>query len=104
LRMVCKQGSLDAPVLLGELDANSLRPWVEEQLAVQQLSLEDARRVISDGLPRLEQQNIERELPRLQQRIIEARRVGDDRLAAGLTQEFMALSRSAHELKRGSKR
>jgi len=104
LRMVCKQGSLDAPVLLGELDANSLRPWVEEQLAVQQLSLEDARRVISDGLPRLEQQNIERELPRLQQRIIEARRVGDDTLAAGLTQEFMALSRSAHELKRGSKR
>ncbi len=104
LRMVCKQGSLDAPVFLGELDANSLRPWVEEQLAVQQLSLEDARRVISDGLPRLEQQNIERELPRLQQRIIEARRVGDDTLAAGLTQEFVALSRSAHELKRGSKR
>ncbi len=47
----------------------------------------------------LEQKNIEHELPRLQQRIVEARRVGDDALAAGLTREFVELTRSAHKLK-----
>lgn len=102
LRMVDRHGSLDAPALLEELKSNPLRPWLEEQLAVQQHDVEDARQILCEGLPRLEQQNIERELPRLQQRIVEARRVGDDALAAGLTQEFVELSRSAHKLKQQS--
>jgi len=99
LRMVDSQGSLEVTALLEELQSNQLRPWLEEQLAVQRHSLEEARQIVCDGLPLLEQRNIERELPLLQQRIVEARRVGDDALAAGLTQEFVELSRSAHRLK-----
>ncbi len=99
LRMVDNQGSLDVTALLGELQDNQLRPWLEEQLAVQRHSLEEARQIVCDGVLLLEQRNIERELPLLQQRIVEARRVGDDTLAAGLTQEFVELSRSAHKLK-----
>ena len=102
LRMVDRHGSLDAPALLEELQSNPLRPWLEERLAVQRHDVDDARKILCEGLPRLEQQNIELELPRLQARIVEARRVGDDTLAAGLTQEFVELSRSAHKLKQQS--
>ena len=38
-----------------------------------------------------------------EQRIVEARRVGDDALAAGLTREFVELTRSAHKLKANAK-
>ena len=103
LRMVDRQGSLDVTALLDELDDNRLRPWLEAKLAVQEHSLDDARRILDDGLPVLERKNIEQELPRLQQRIVEARRVGDDALAAGLTREFVALTRSAHKLKANAK-
>ena len=102
LRMVDSQGSLEVTALLEELEDNQLRPWLEEQLAVQRHSLAEARQIFCDGLPLLEQQNIERELPYLQQRIVEARRVGDDALAAGLTREFVELSRSAHKLKQAN--
>ncbi len=102
LRMVDSQGSLEVTALLEELHGNQLRPWLQERLAVQRHSLEEARQIVCDGLPLLQQQNIERELPLLQQRIVEARRVGDDALAAGLTQEFVELSRSAHKLKQAN--
>ncbi len=102
LRMVDSQGSLEVTALLEELHGNQLRPWLQERLAVQRHSLEEARQIVCDGLPLLQQQNIERELPLLQQRIVEARRVGDDALAAGLTQEFVELSRSAHRLKQAN--
>ena len=102
LRMVDTRGGIDAVALLAALEANSLRPWVEARLVVQECTRDEAEKILRDGVPRLAQQNIERELPRLQQRIVEARRVGDDTLAAGLTQEFVALSRSAHKLKQGS--
>jgi len=103
LRMVDKQGSLDATALLDELSDNQLRPWLEAKLAVQEHSIDDARRILDDGLPLLERKSIEQELPRLQRRIVEARRVGDDELAAGLTREFVELTRSAHRLKANSK-
>lgn len=103
LRMVDRQGSLDVTALLDELHDNQLRPWLEAKLAVQEHGLEDARRILDDGLPLLERKSIERELPRLQQRIVEARKVGDDALAAGLTREFVELTRSAHKLKANTK-
>ncbi len=103
LRMVDRQGSLDVTALLDELNDNQLRPWLEAKLAVQEHSLEEARQILDQGLPLLERQNIENELPRLQQRIVEARRVGDDALAAGLTREFVELTRSAHKLKSNTK-
>ncbi|UCH28640.1 MAG: hypothetical protein JSV06_10220, partial [Myxococcales bacterium] len=103
LRMVDRQGSLDATALLDELSGNQFRPWLEAKLAVQQHSIDEARQILDDGLPLLERRNIEQELPRLQQRIVEARRVGDDALAAGLTREFVELTRSAHKLKANAK-
>ncbi len=103
LRMVDRQGSLDVTALLDELKDNQLRPWLEAKLAVQQHSIDEAREILDDGLPLLERKSIERELPRLQQRIVEARRVGDDALAAGLTREFVELTRSAHKLKANPK-
>ena len=103
LRMVDRQGSLDVTALLDDLNDNRLRPWLEAQLAVQKHSLEEARQILDDGLPILERKSIERQLPELQQRIIEARRVGDDALAAGLTREFVELTRSAHKLKANMK-
>lgn len=101
LRMVDMRGGMDAAALLAELESHALRPWVEARLVVQECTRDEAEKILRDGVPRLAQQNIERELPRLQQRIVEARREGDDSLAAGLTQEFVALSRSAHKLKQG---
>ncbi|MFW2389272.1 MAG: DNA primase [Polyangiales bacterium] len=103
LRMVDRQGSLNVTDLLEELKDNQLRSWLEAKLAVQEHGLDDARQILDDGLPLLEQKNIEHELPRLQQRIVEARRVGDDALAAGLTREFVELTRSAHKLKSNTK-
>jgi len=103
LRMVDRQGSLSVTALLEELNENQLRPWLEAKLAVQEHSLDEARQVLDEGLPLLERKNIEHELPRLQQRIVEARRVGDDALAAGLTREFVELTRSAHKLKSNTK-
>ena len=97
--MVDRQGSLDITPLLDELHDNQLRPWLEAQLAVQRHSIDEARQILDDGLPLLERKSIERQLPSLQQRIVEARRVGDDALAAGLTREFVELTRSAHKLK-----
>ena len=101
--MVDRQGSLDVTGLLDELNESQLRPWLEAKLAVQEHSVEEARQILDDGLPLLERQNIEHELPRLQQRIVEARRVGDDALAAGLTRDFVELTRSAHKLKSNMK-
>jgi DNA primase len=103
LRMVERQGSLDATALLDELHDNQLRRWLEAKLAVQEHGFDEAREILDEGLRLLERKNIEHELPRLQQRIVEARRVGDDALAAGLTREFVELTRSAHRLKSNTK-
>lgn len=102
LRMVDRHGSLDATALLDDLQANPLRPWVEAKLAIEEHSLAEARTILIDGVPRLEQQHIERELPKLQRRIVEARRTGDEALAAGLTREYVELFQSAHKLKQAS--
>jgi DNA primase len=103
LRMVDRQGSLDVSALLDELHDNQFRPWLEAKLAVQEHSLEEAREAFQEGLVVLERKSIEQQLPRLQERIVEARRVGDDALAAGLTREFVELTRSAHRLKANTK-
>ena len=103
LRMVDRQGSLDVTALLDALHDNQFRSWLEAKLAVQEHSLDEARQVFHEGLLLLERKSIEQELPRLQERIVEARRVGDDALAAGLTREFVELTRSAHRLKANTK-
>ena len=98
-RMVDRQGSIEVTALLDEQQDNALRPWLEAQLVVQRHSFEEAHRILNEALPRLEQQNIERELPQLQRRIVEARRIGDDALATGLTRELEERVQSVHKLK-----
>ena len=99
LRMVEMRGELNATQLMAELQGCVLQSWVEERLALQEHNLESATQILHDGVPRLAQKNIERELPRLQQKIVEARRQGNDASAAELTEQFVAMSRSAHKLK-----
>lgn len=103
LRMVEGRGSLEAAPLLDELHDNRFRPWLEQKLAVQEHSSDEARDAFEQGLVMLELKSIEEQLPVLQERIIEARRVGDDALAARLTREFVELTRSAHRLKANKK-
>ncbi|UCH28473.1 MAG: DNA primase, partial [Myxococcales bacterium] len=46
VRMVDRQGSLDATALLDELSGNQFRPWLEAKLAVQQHSIDEARQIL----------------------------------------------------------
>ncbi len=102
-RMVEEREAIDAPELLRSLEGNAAASWLEGRLAKQEKQdAADALRVLRDGLPRLARLNIEGELPRLQQQILEARRAGDEPLAVALTQELVELTRTAHKLKQGS--
>lgn len=95
-------GSLDGPALLAELFGNPALGWLEDRLARQTMDESAARRMLGDGVRRLALRNIEAELPKVQRRILEARRTGDEALAAELTEELVALSRGAHKLKQQS--
>ncbi len=95
-------GSLDGPALLAELLGNPALTWLEDRLARQTMDESAARRMLGDGVRRLALRNIEAELPKVQRRILEARRTGDEALAAELTEELVALSRGAHKLKQQS--
>lgn len=95
-------GNLDGPALLAELLGNPALSWLEDRLARQTMDESAARRMLGDGVRRLALRNIEAELPKVQRRILEARRTGDEALAAELTEELVALSRGAHKLKQQS--
>jgi hypothetical protein len=95
-------GSLDGPALLAELVGNPALTWLEDRLARQTMDEPAARRMLGDGVRRLALRNIEAELPKVQRQILEARRVGDEALAAQLTEDLVALSRGAHKLKQQS--
>jgi hypothetical protein len=99
LGMFVARGSLDGPALLAELLGNPALTWLEDRLARQTMNESAARRMLGDGVRRLALRNIEAELPKVQRRILEARRTGDEVLAAELTEELVALSRGAHRLK-----
>lgn len=104
-RMVVEaRGGLDAPVLLAELAGHGAVRWLEERLAIQKYDQRGAIEALRDGLPRLARQRIERELPRLTQRIIEARRLGDEMRAEDLTRQRDRLFASAKDLLQGTKR
>ena len=102
LSTVNTRGELDAATLSHKLEGHPLQTWAQQRLAVQEHDLQTAQEILERGVLRLTQQNIERQLPQLQQQIVQARRQGDDALAQGLTAEFVALSKSAHKIKQGS--
>jgi DNA primase len=95
-------GSLDGPALLAELLGNPALGWLEDRLARQTMDESAARQTLGGGVRQLALRNIEAELPKVQRRILEARRTGDEALAAELTEELVALSRGAHKLKQQS--
>lgn len=102
-RMVEEREAIDAPELVRLLEGTPAASWLEGRLAKQEKEdVEDARRLLRDGLPRLARLNIEGEIPRLSGKILEARRAGDEALALALTQELGVLTRTAHKLKQGS--
>jgi hypothetical protein len=61
---------------------------------------DDAEEYLRNGIARLYKENAERELPRLDRAIVEARRSGDDEQAVRLTRQRDALRRSAYEQSR----
>lgn len=101
-RMFETRGVIDATSLLEAERGNPAASWLGDRLATQKYDRAHAEQVLRDGIPRLAHQNIVTELPRLQERILDARRRGDEGQALFLTQEFVALSRNAHKLKTGS--
>ncbi len=103
-RMVESRRGVDASALISELTGDAAVRWLEERLAIQKYDERGALSVLRDGLSRLARQSIERELPRLQQEIIRARRLGDDRRADALTRERDELFTSANKLVQGGKR
>jgi DNA primase len=102
-RMVERRGVIDGPELMRALEGNPAAAWLEGRLARQdRQDLGGAKQILRDGIPRLAQQNIERELPRVSSLVLDARRTGDEALATALTQELVELTRTAHKLKQGS--
>jgi hypothetical protein len=108
--MVESSGVVDGPALVAELAESPALSWLNGRLADGQCGLEEAKELLRIGIPLLAQDNILRELPKLQQRILEARRFGKDEEALRLTSEYMHLQRSAsrvtqrQKLKQGDKR
>ena len=105
---VADRGTLDAPRLLatlaGKLDDLALA-WLQERLSVETYSDDaQAEQVLRRGIPFLAKQNIERELPRLAQRISLARQRGDESEAITLTRQRHELAMHAHQLVKGVKR
>jgi len=74
-----------------------LRRWLEGRLAVQEYDAEAAQTVLADGLPRLARRYWSRQLPRLDARIVDARRRGDDQEADALTRERDAVAARARD-------
>jgi len=102
--MIEERGALDAATLLGQVAGNPAQSWLNGRLAIQKYDAEGAERALRDGVPRLQLQNIRRELPELVQRIKEARRAGDEDGAMSLTRRRDELRQSAHQLLSASKR
>jgi DNA primase len=99
------RGTLDAPRLLAQLAGNPALDWLKERLSVE-LFADDARaeEELRSGIRILAKQTIERELPRLAQRVQLARQRGDETEAQTLTRQHYELSKHAIQLVKGVKR
>ncbi|HEX4353015.1 MAG TPA: DNA primase [Polyangiales bacterium] len=102
---VAERGNLDASRLLEQLAGNSAAAWLREQLSVEKHSDDtQAEQFLRTGIPFLQKQNIERELPKLAQQIQLARQRGDENEAITLTRQRHELAMQAHHLVKGVKR
>ncbi len=87
---------IDGPALIESVQAQDVGEWLRGRLAVQLHENEaTAARMLRDGMVRLARHHVERELPRLREAIVAARRRGDEAEAERLTRERERLFRGA---------
>jgi hypothetical protein len=84
-RMGQDRGVVDAAALLAEVGEGPARGWLEERLSIENYDERAARAMLQRALPLLRKQAVERELPRLADEALEARRTGDHERAEELT-------------------
>ncbi len=89
---------VDGPALIETVQAENVGGWLRGRLAVQRYDdPESAATVLREGMARLARRHVERELPRLREAIVAARRRGDEAEAERLTRQREALFRSARQ-------
>jgi DNA primase len=72
------RGKIDAAAMLAAVGNHPFRLWLEERLSLEKYDGDSARRVLSDGLPRLRLAGLHGELAEIKQQVLMARRRGDD--------------------------
>lgn len=96
--MFFRRGVLDGPSLVERIEGSSVRAWLARRLAVSLTGEKGAKEGFRLGALRLAKRQIERELRRLREEILEARRAGNDALADSLLADRVALEREVGEL------
>jgi DNA primase len=96
--MMSRRGAIDGPSLVEAIEGQPVKGWLESRLAVSLTGEKGAREGFRVGALRLAKRQIERELPRLREKILDARRAGDDALAESLLTDRVALEREVREL------
>jgi len=99
-RMLESRGEVDGPNLVASLAGMPAEAWLRGRLAKPMYeTLGDAEVVLRDGVPRLELVELEHQLRRTKESILEARRHGDDARALDLTSHHQTLTRRVTELR-----
>ena len=93
--MIQSHGKIDVASLLEQSPPGPTRVWLEQRLARQDLDSSEAEATIDRVVSQLWRRRVEGQLPRMDQKILEARRMGDHERADVLTREKQALFRSA---------
>lgn len=93
-RLGRERGTLDVAALLAEVGDSAARGWLEERLSIENFDEREARAMLQRALPLLRKQEAERQLPRLAELAMEARRAGDHDRADELTRERDQLAKS----------
>ena len=87
-RASIRRGKIDAAAMLAAVGHHPFRQWLEERLSLEKYDGDSARRVLTDGLPRLRLAGLQGELAEVRQQVLQARRRGDDDGAGALQRRF----------------
>lgn len=99
-RMLETRGELDGPSLVASVAGMPAEAWLRGRLAKPMYDTQgDAEVVLRDGVPRLELVELEHQIRRTKESILEAHRKGDDARALDLTTQQITLTRRANELR-----
>lgn len=98
------RGGIDAPNLLEALVGHVALSWLEQRLGSQVYEDEvKAAHALENGIQKLAQQTMDRARKLLADKIVDARRRGDEDTALTLTAEYNALLKNAHQIKSGKR-